>query len=104
MRANDDIFAGQDPLEAEIGHGRAHYAGAFQFVLRFQEARGGEHHAIAVDDLAVFTDEKCAVGVAIECHSQRGFLLRDALAKRFEMQRTAAGIDVAAVRRNAHGN
>ena len=97
-----DAFAGEDAFEAEIGHGRGDDAVAFELVLGFEVARDGEKNAIAVDDFAGFADEEGAVGIAIEGHAELSALGEHALLQTIEMERAAAGVDVAAIGRYAH--
>ena len=97
-----DAFAGEDALEAEIGHGSGDDAIAFEFVLGFEVARDGQKNAIAVDDLAGFADEEGTVGIAIEGYAELGALGEHALLQAIEMERTAASVDVAAIGRDAH--
>jgi hypothetical protein len=72
--------------------------------LGFEVARDGEENAVAVDDFSGFADEEGAVGIAVEGHAKPGALDDDALLEAFEMQRAAAGVDVAAIGRDAHGD
>ncbi len=62
----------------------------------------GEQNAVAVDDFPCFANEEGAVGIAIEGDAELGALGSDALLQAFEMERTAAGVDVAAVGRYTH--
>lgn len=98
-----DIFAGEDALEAEVGHGSGDDAIALELALGFEEARDGEEHAIPIDDFTGGGDEEGAVGVAIEGHTELGFFRDDARLQTREMQGAAIGVDIAAVRRSAHG-
>src|SRR2546429_9371801 len=41
-----DVFLGEDALEPKVGHGSSHDAMACEFILRFQETRGGKEHEI----------------------------------------------------------
>ena len=61
-----DAFAGQDALQAKIGHGRSDDAIALELVLGFEVARDGEENTVAVDDFPRFANEEGAVGIAIE--------------------------------------
>ena len=97
-----NAFTGQDEFEAEIGHGSGNDAIALEFVLGFEVASDGEENAIAVDDFAGFANEEGAVGIAIEGHTELGALGDHALLQAFEMERAAAGIDVAAIGGDAH--
>ena len=97
-----NAFTGQDEFEAEIGHGSGDDAIPFELVLRFEVASDGEENAIAVDDFAGFANEEGAVGIAIEGHTELGALGDHALLQTFEMERAAAGIDVAAIGGDAH--
>src|SRR5215472_12169979 len=97
-------LAGQNTLQSQVGHGRRHNAVAFEFVLRFQETRGGKQHAIPVDDFPVFADKHRAVGVAIESHTKPRFFRHHALLQAFQVKRSARCVDVAAVGHNAHGD
>ncbi len=97
-----NAFAGQRAFEAEIGHGSGDHAIPFELVLRFEVTRDGKENAIAVDDFAGFANEEGSVGIAIEGDTELGALGDDALLQAFEMERTAAGIDVAAIGGDAH--
>jgi hypothetical protein len=99
-----DAFAGEDALEAEIGHGRGDDAIALEFILGFEMTGDGEENAIAVDDFSGFADEESAVGIAIKGDAKTGAFGDDALLQTLEMERTAAVVDVAAVGGNAHGD
>src|SRR5580658_1353155 len=61
-----------------------------------------EKNAVAVDDFSRFADEERAVGVAVESHSELSALGKHACLQSIEMERAAAGIDIAAIRGNAH--
>jgi len=100
----NDVFAGEDAFETEIGHGSGDDAIAFELALHFEEAGGGEEDAVAVDDASRIGDEERAVGIAIEGDAELGFFFDDALLQAFEMERAAAGVDVAAIGRRAHGD
>lgn len=67
-------------------------------------ARDGEEDAIAVDDFAGLRDEERAVGIAVEGHTELSALGDDALLQTLEIKRAAAGIDVAPIGRNTHGD
>jgi len=99
-----DAFAGEDALETEIGHGSGDDAIAFEFVLGFEMTRDGQENAVAVDDFPGFADEEGAVGVAVEGHTKAGALRDHALLQAIEIEGTAAGVDVAAIGRNTHGD
>lgn len=64
-----DAFAGEDALEAEIGHGSGDDAVTFELILRFEIARDSEKNAVTVDDFACFADEESAVSIAVEGHA-----------------------------------
>ncbi len=93
-----DTFAGEDALEAEIRHGSGDDAVALQFALRLEITRDGEEDAVAVDDFPRFTGKEGAVGIAIEGNSEPGAFCDNPFLQAFEMERAAAGINVAAVR------
>ena len=92
-----NIFAGKDAFEAEIGHGSGDDAIAGQFILGSEIARDGEKNAVPVDDGAVCRNEKSAIGVPIESNTECSTFRRHALLQFFEVERTAGGVDVAAV-------
>jgi len=100
--SESDAFAGENALEAEIGHGGGNDAIAFEFVLGFEVTGHGEENAIAVDDFAGFADKEGAVGIAIEGHAELSALGEHAFLEAIEMKRAAAGVDVAAIWRYAH--
>jgi hypothetical protein len=95
---------GEDALEAKIRHGSGDDAIAFEFVLGFEVTSHGEKNAVAVDDFPRFANEEGAVGIAIEGDTQLGALGDYALLQTFEIERTAAGVDVAAVGIYTHGD
>jgi hypothetical protein len=64
--------------------------------------RHGEENAIAIDDFPRLADEEGAVGIAIEGHAEASVLGNDALLQALEMERTAGGVDIAAIRRYTH--
>ena len=99
-----DVFAGKHPLKTQVGHGGSDYAVTLQFILGFEESRGGKQHPVAVDDFPRFANEERAVSIAIEGHPETGFFHNHAPLQAFEVQGSAASVDVAAVGRNAHGN
>ena len=98
-----DAFAGENAFEAEIGHGSGDDAIARELVLGFEVTRDGEENTIAVDDFPRFADEEGAIGIAIEGDTKTSAFGDDAFLQTFEMERTAAIVDVAAVGRYAHG-
>ncbi len=92
-----DVLARKYALEAQVGHGRGDDAVAFEFILRFEVARDGKKHTVAVHDFSRFTDEERTVSVTVESNSETRLLRDDAFLQALQVQRTAAGVDVAAV-------
>ena len=92
-----NVFAGKNALEAQVGHGGSDDAVAFEFILRFEVARDGKKHTVAVHDFSRFTDEERTVSVTVESNSETRLLRDDAFLQALQVQRTAAGVDVAAV-------
>ena len=70
---------------------------ACEFILRFQETRGGKEHAVAVDHFSRFADKQGAVGIAVKSHSQSRFFCHHPFLEPFQVKRAAARVDVAAV-------
>jgi len=70
---------------------------AGKFVARFEVTRDGQENTVAVDDGAVRSDEKGAIGVAIEGDTKSSIFRGNALLQFFKMQRAATGVDVAAI-------
>jgi hypothetical protein len=97
-----DTFAGEDTLQTKIGHGRGDDAVAFQLVLGFEVTRDGQENTIAVDDFSRFANEEGAVGITVESNAELGALRQHSFLQTIEMERTAAGVDVAAIGRDAH--
>jgi hypothetical protein len=99
-----NAFAGQDTFEAEIGHGCGHDAIAVELVLGFKMTCDSQENAVAVNNLSRFADKEGAVGIAVEGHAELGALGEHAFLQTIEMERTASGVDVAAIGRNTHGD
>ena len=99
-----NVLTGESALESEIGHGSSDNTVAGKLVPRFEEARRRQQNAIAIHDLPRPTDEEGAVSVTIESDAQLGALGDDAFLQASEVERTAIGVDVAAVGRSADGN
>lgn len=99
-----DAFASQNSLEAEIGHGSGDDAISLELILGFEMTRGGKENAVAVDDCSGFADEEGAVGIAVKGDAELGAFRDDPLLQAFEVKRTAASVDIAAVGRDAHGD
>src|SRR5205085_2444419 len=97
-----DVLLCESALQPEIGLGSGNDAVAFELVLRFQEARDGQEHAIAIYDFSRLADKERAVSISIKGHAQLRFFLNNALLQTLQMERTAARVDIAAVGRNAH--
>ena len=93
-----NVFAGQRALQTQIGHGGGHDAVTFQLILRLEEARGGQKHAVTIHDFSAFRDKQRAVGITVKAHTETRFFSDDALPQAVQVQRTAAGVDVPAVR------
>ena len=92
-----DAFACEDSFEAQIGHGSGDDAIARELALRFKVTGYGEENSVSIDDFSISRDEEGAISVAVKGDSESGSFGRDALLKLFEMERAAAGIDVAPV-------
>ena len=67
-------------------------------------SRRREQYAIAVYVASARGHEHRTVGIAVEGHAQRSLLCDHPILQAFQMQGPASSIDVAAVRRGAHGN
>src|SRR5712671_5175602 len=102
--AEFDAFTGEHTLESKIGHGGGDHAVAFEFALRFEEARGGQEHPVAIDDFPGGGNEQRAVGIAVKGHTERGAFGNHTLLQLVEMQRAATGVNIAAVGLIAHGD
>ena len=92
-----NAFAGENALEAEIGHGSGDDAIAFELVLGFQVTRGGEKNAVAVDDFPVSQTKRARSASPSKATPRRARSATMRFCKPSEMERTAAGVDVAAV-------
>lgn len=97
-----DAFASQNAFEAEIRHGGGDDAITLELVLGFEVTSDGEENAVTIDDFPRFTDEEGAIGIAVKGDAELGAFRDDALLQAFEMKRTTACIDIAAVGRDAH--
>jgi hypothetical protein len=64
--------------------------------------RDREKNAVAVDDFPGLADEKGTVSIAIEGHAEASVLGDDTLLQTLKMERTAASVDIAAIRRYTH--
>ena len=92
-----DTFAGEHALETEIRHGSGDDAVALEFALGLEITRDGKEDAVAVDDFPRFASEEGAIGIAIEGNAEPGAFRDNPFLQAFEMERAAAGIDVAAI-------
>src|SRR6267154_869212 len=99
-----NIFAGKNALEAQVGHGGSNDAVAFELILRFEVARDGKKHTVAIHDFSRFADKERPISVTVESHSETGLFSDDAFLQAFQMQRAAASVNVTAIGRNAHGD
>jgi len=65
--------------------------------LGFEIKGDSEKNAVTIDDGAARGNEESAIGVAVKGNAKGGAFCGDTLPQFFEMERTAAGVDVAAV-------
>src|SRR4029077_24021 len=86
----------------QVGHGSGNDAVALKLVLGFEVARGGKKDVVAVHDFSGLADEKRAIRIPVESHTETRLFSDDAFLQSLEIQGATAGIDVAAIRRNAH--
>ena len=88
----------QRELETDVAHHGGDDGVAFQASFALQLSAAHQQHRVAVDDLTAMVDEDRAIAVAVERDAHLAAALRHRAREPLRMRRSAAEIDVAAVR------